>query len=260
MLGALTGDIVGSIYEHNNHRSKDFPLFQDRSFFTDDSVLTCATALAIMDNRDYADLYREFGHQYPFAGYGGFFSSWLADKSLGPYDSFGNGSAMRVSPIGWAYDTEEEVLAAAKASADVTHNHVEGVKGAQATALAIFRARNGTSQQDVAAEISERFDYDLSLSVDELRDTYVYNETCQGTVPQAIRCYLEAESFEDAIRNAISIGGDSDTLAAITGSIAEGTFGVSEEIAVAVVGRLDQALIKIAGAFIINFGRNIARW
>ena len=249
MLGAIVGDIVGSIYEHANHRSKEFPLFKDDSRFTDDSVLTCATAAVLFAGCDYSDLYRKLGLQYPGAGYGARFMHWLMDDSMGPYDSYGNGSAMRVSPVGWAFDNEEAVLAAAEASAEVTHNHPEGIKGAQATALAIFRARNGQSQEDIASEMAERFGYDISIPVDELRDTYKYNESCQGTVPEAIRCYMEASDFEDAIRNAISIGGDSDTLAAITGSIAEATFGVPNDIAEEAISRLDEPLAAILARF-----------
>ncbi len=249
MLGAIVGDIVGSIYEHENHRSKEFPLFKDNSRFTDDSVLTCATAAVLMDGGDYSDLYRKLGLQYPGAGYGARFIHWLMDDSMGPYDSYGNGSAMRVSPVGWAFGSEEEVLVAARASAEVTHNHREGIKGAQATALAIFRARNGQSQKDIAIEMADRFGYDISIRVDELRDTYKYSVSCQGTVPEAIRCYMEASDFEDAIRNAISIGGDSDTLAAITGSIAEATFGVPNDIAEEAISRLDEPLAAILVRF-----------
>ncbi len=249
MLGAIVGDIVGSIYEHENHRSKEFPLFKDSSRFTDDSVLTCATAAVLMDGGDYSDLYRELGLQYPGAGYGGRFMHWLMDDSMSPYDSYGNGSAMRVSPIGWAFDSEKDVLAAARASAEVTHNHPEGIKGAQATALSIFRARNGRSQEDIASEMADRFGYDISITVDALRDSYKFSVSCQGTVPEAIRCYMEASGFEDAIRNAISIGGDSDTLAAITGSIAEATFGMPNDIAEETISRLDQPLVAILVRF-----------
>jgi ADP-ribosylglycohydrolase len=249
MLGAIIGDVVGSIYEFDNHKSKDFPLFKDESYFTDDTVLTCATARAILDNKDYSEVYRAMGLQYPAAGYGGMFSQWLSDPFMGPYGSFGNGSAMRVSPVGWAYDSDAEVLAAAKASAESTHNHPEGIKGAQATALAIFLARNGQSPADVGKVIAEQFGYDLSPTVDELRHTYAYNETCQATVPEAMCCYLEADSFEDAIRNAISIGGDSDTLAAIAGGIAEATFGIHETIATEALQRLDEDLSSVVVRF-----------
>ena len=249
MLGAIVGDIVGSIYEFQNCKSKDFPLFSDECFFTDDTVLSCATAIAILDADDYAAVYREFGRAYPRAGYGGMFRQWLADPSIGPYNSFGNGSAMRVSPVGWAFDTDDDVLAAAEASAAVTHSHAEGIKGAQATALAILRARQGVSQEEVVKDIAERFDYDISQSVDDMRGPYTFDVTCQGTVPQALRCYREAESFEDAIRNAISMGGDSDTLAAIAGSIAEATFGIPECIADQATARLDEPLCAILDRF-----------
>jgi len=249
MLGAIVGDIVGSIYEIKNHKSKEFPLFKDESYFTDDSVLTCATALAILDGGSYADLYRKIGLSFAGAGYGGMFVRWLMDDSMGPYDSFGNGSAMRVSPVGWAFDTEEDVLAAAKASAEVSHNHPEGIKGAQATALAIFLARNGRSQTEVVRKIESMFGYDISTPIDEIRGSYSFDVTCQGTVPEALRCFLEADGFEDAIRNAISIGGDSDTLAAITGSIAEATFGIPEDIANTAIARLDERLVTILVRF-----------
>ena len=249
MLGAIVGDIVGSIYEFENHKSKEFPLFQEESFFTDDSVLTCATALAILDGENYGDLYRKVGLSYPDAGYGGMFIHWLIDDTKGPYDSFGNGSAMRVSPVGWAFDSVAEALDAAKSSAEVTHNHVEGIKGAQATALAILRARTGHSQDEILLEVAERFEYDMSVPVSRLREFYDFDVTCQGTVPQAIRCFFEADDFEDAIRNAISIGGDSDTLAAITGSIAEATFGIPDTIANTAYERLDEPLADIVSRF-----------
>ena len=249
MLGAIIGDIVGSIYEFENHRSKEFPLFKDGSDFTDDSVLTCATASALLDEADYSDIYRKFGLTYPVAGYGARFMRWLMDDTMGPYNSYGNGSAMRVSPVGWAFDSEEEVLTAAKASAEVTHNHQEGIKGAQATALAIYWARHGRSQIEIANAIATQFDYDISTPVDQLRETYKYNESCQGTVPEAIRCYMEGRGFEDVIRNAISIGGDSDTLAAIAGSIAEATFGVPSYIAEDAISRLDEPLVAVLARF-----------
>ncbi len=249
MLGAIIGDIVGSIYEFENHRNKEFSLFKDESGFTDDSVLTCATAAALMDGDSYSDIYRKFGLYYPGAGYGARFMGWLMDDSMGPYDSYGNGSAMRVSPVGWAFNSEAEVLTAAKSSAEVTHNHQEGIKGAQATALAVFWARQGRSQTEIANEIAIRFDYNISVPVDQLRLTYEYSESCQGTVPEAIRCYMEAWDFEDAIRNAVSIGGDSDTLAAIAGGIAEATFGVPNDIAEEAILRLDEPLVAILVRF-----------
>ena len=250
MLGAIVGDIVGSIYEFHNHRSKDFELFQESSHFTDDTILTIATADALMTDRDFASKYRSYGARYP-AGYGGFFRRWIHDETAGPYNSFGNGSAMRVSPVAWAYDTEEEVLAMAEATAIVTHNHPEGVKGAQATALAILWARNGKNPAQIVSDIEKTFGYDISTPIGEIRGFYRFDVTCQGTVPEAIRCFYEATDFEDAIRNAISIGGDSDTLAAITGSIAEGKWGVPEEIRREALTRLDYDLVDIYHRFLI---------
>ena len=249
MLGAIVGDIVGSVYEFDNHRSKDFPLFREDSKFTDDTILTIATADALMSDHDFAAKYRSYGQKYP-SSYGLRFLSWIDGAITGPYDSFGNGSAMRVSPVAWMFDTEEDVLRMAKATADVTHNHPEGVKGAQATAIAILWARNGKSPVEIVSDIETMFGYDISTPVDVLRETYQYNETCQATVPEAIRCFMEAEDFEDAIRNAISIGGDSDTLAAITGSIAEAVWGVPEEVEREALGTLDEALFKAYQRFV----------
>ena len=248
MLGAIVGDIVGSVYEHNNHRSKLFPLFRATSHFTDDSILTIATADALMTDQDFASKYRSYGAKYP-AGYGGMFRHWIHDVSAGPYNSFGNGSAMRVSPAAWAFDTEEEVLAMAEASAQVTHNHPEGVKGAQATALAILWARQGKTREQIVSDVEATFGYDISTPVDEIREFYEFDVTCQGTVPEALRCFLEADGFEDTIRNAISIGGDSDTLAAIAGSIAEAKWGVPEEIERETLKRMSADLLNVFQAF-----------
>jgi ADP-ribosylglycohydrolase len=249
MLGAIVGDIVGSVYEFDNHRSKDFPLFREDSKFTDDTILTIATADALMTDHDFAAKYRAYGKKYP-SSYGLRFNDWIHGVITGPYNSFGNGSAMRVSPIAWAYDEPDRVLKVAKASAEVTHDHPEGIKGAQATALAILYAREGKEPTLIATEIGQMFGYDLSTPVDVLRETYQYNETCQATVPEAIRCFVEAEDFEDAIRNAISIGGDSDTLAAITGSIAEARWGVPEEIRRDVLKLLDEGLFETYQRFV----------
>ena len=249
MLGAIVGDIVGSVYEFDNHRSKDFPLFRDDSKFTDDTILTIATADALMSGWHFASKYREYGKKYP-SSYGNRFQDWIDEVITGPYDSFGNGSAMRVSPAAWFEDRETRVMTIAKRSAEVTHNHPEGIKGAQATAMAILWARLGVPRNRIRRDIEERFEYDLSTSVDELRETYQYNETCQQTVPEAIRCFWEADGFEDAIRNAISIGGDSDTLAAITGSIAEAKWGVPEEIGAEALRRLDHDLLSTYRRFL----------
>jgi ADP-ribosylglycohydrolase len=243
MLGAIVGDIVGSVYEFDNHRSKDFELFQKHSRFTDDTILTIATADALMTDRDFAAKYRSYGKKYP-SSYRARFHSWIHDESEGPYNSFGNGPAMRVSPVAWLYDDESRVLETAKATAEVTHDHPEGIKGAQATALAILYAREGKQPTMIARDIERLFGYDISTPVEVLRETYEYNETCQRTVPEAIRCFVEAGDFEDAIRNAISIGGDSDTLAAITGSIAEAKWGVPTEIRREAWKRMDEELFK----------------
>ena len=248
MLGAIVGDIVGSIYEFNNLKSKDFPLFQEHCTFTDDTILTIATADALMDGWDFATKYREYGKRYP-SSYGGYFRGWIHNDGQGPYNSFGNGSAMRVSPAAWFEDKEHRVMEIAKRSAEVTHNHPEGIRGAQATAMAILWARQGQSRDDIVAGIEERFYYGISTPVDEIREYYEFDVTCQGSVPEAIRCFYEATDFEDAIRNAISIGGDSDTVAAITGSMAEAKWGVPDWIKEEALGRLDKALLKTFEAF-----------
>lgn len=227
MYGAIIGDIVGSVYEFNNIKTKDFHLFSKRSTYTDDSIMTIAVAKALMHSRDNQTSFkanlvqcmREYGRQYPYAGYGGMFSQWLTTDAPEPYNSFGNGSAMRVSPCGLIAVTLQEALELAKASAEVTHNHPEGIKGAQATAAAIFLAKSGKSKDEIKEYIEDNF-YNLDVTLDDIRPSYFFNETCQETVPQAIIAFLESENYEDAIRNAVSLGGDSDTLAAITGSIA----------------------------------------
>ncbi len=244
MLGSIIGDYVGSIYEFDNIKTKNFEFLQASMNYTDDSVLTMATARWLLDGGNVAQHYLEHALKYPcpMGGYGGMFHNWLfhsRTEGLKPaYNSCGNGSAMRVSPVGWAFDTEDEVLQAAETSAACTHNHPEGIKGAQATAVAILWARQGKSAQDIRKGIEEKFGYDLSLSVDAIRPRYSWGGldnagnggTCQGSVPQAIVCALEATDFEDAIRNAVSIGGDSDTIGCITGAIAEALFGIPRNI------------------------------
>jgi ADP-ribosylglycohydrolase len=242
MLGAIVGDIVGSVYEFDNHRSKDFPLFREDSKFTDDTILTIATAEALMHFEwDFAGKYRKYGRKYP-SSYGNSFHTWIHDDDAGPYNSFGNGSAMRVSPIAWFVHHDHRVMLLAERSAEVTHNHPEGIKGAQATAMTVYWARNGVPRNRIRRDLEERFGYDTSVSVEELQETYEYNETCQRTVPEAFRCFYEATDFEDAIRNAISIGGDSDTVAAIAGSMAEAKWGVPQEIRKEALARLDDEL------------------
>lgn len=225
MIGAIAGDIIGSVYEFNNIKTKAFPLFSPLSRFTDDTVLTVAIANAIISGIPYVDSIRAFGKAYPNAGYGKAFKKWLFSDNGKPYNSWGNGSAMRVSPVGFAFNTIDEVLKEAKLSAEITHNHPEGIKGAQATALAIYLARKGAGRDIIKKEIHNWFGYNLERSVDEIRENYTYDISCQGTVPEAIICFLESRSYEDAIRNAISIGGDSDTLACITGGISEAFYG-----------------------------------
>jgi ADP-ribosylglycohydrolase len=231
MLGSIAGDIIGSVYEWDRIKTTDFPLFQGHSTYTDDSVLTFATASSILNNTPYAQSYKDYGRNYPGRGYGGRFRNWLLSDSLQPYNSWGNGSAMRVSPVGFAYETIEEVLEKAKQSAEVTHNHPEGIKGAQATALSIFLARKGNDKETIRKEISKQFNYDLNRTVDEIRPTYSFNESCQETVPEAIIAFLDSNDYEHSIRLAVSLGGDSDTLACITGGIAEAYYkGVPEHI------------------------------
>ncbi len=250
MIGAIAGDIIGSIYEFRPIKTKDFPLFQPRSRFTDDTVLTVAIAEAILSGRPYAQSVREIGRRYPGAGYGGFFNDWLHSDDPKPYNSWGNGSAMRVSPVGFAFDTLDEVLGEAKKTADFTHNHPEGVRGAQATALAVFLARLGHSKEEIREQIGLRFGYDLSRTVDDIRPGYSFNESCLGTVPQAMIAFLDSTSYEDAIRNAVSLGGDSDTLACITGGIAQAFYGdVPEHIQARVREILPMDLLETVEIF-----------
>ena len=227
MYGAIIGDIVGSIYEFDNIKTKDFPLFSSDCEFTDDTVMTVAVARALMESLEaqkpciplFTAQMQEMGLDWPGRGYGCRFLRWLWEREPHPYTSLGNGSAMRASPCGLIAVSLEEALALAEASAVVTHNHPEGIKGAQATAAAVYLAKNGSSRAEIRDFIQSNF-YPLEQTLDEIRPGYVFNETCQETVPQAIQAFLESESFEDALRCAISLGGDSDTLAAITCSIA----------------------------------------
>lgn len=237
MLGAIIGDMVGSVYEFDNHRSKDFPFFAKECFPTDDSIMTIALAKAIMENNGKAEGLSEqavkwmrlIGRQYVNCGYGRRFYDWIYNDVPQPYGSYGNGAAMRVSACGWAANNIEEAKKLSYAVTCVTHDHPEGIKGAEATACAIYLARTGSSKEDIRRYIEENY-YKLDFTLDSIRHIYRFDESCQGTVPQAIEAFLEAESFEDAIRNAISIGGDSDTLAAITGGIAEAYFGITEQL------------------------------
>ncbi len=224
MLGAICGDIIGSVYEQDNLKSKSFPLFSKSCHFTDDTVLTCALADSLLHDRPFAENVKRFYHWYPKAGYGFMFSKWAKSDETRGYFSYGNGSAMRVSPVVWAFDTLAEVLEIAEASAAVTHNHPEGIKGAKAIAGAAFLARKRFDKDEIKT-FAEQLDYDLSFTLDEIRPDYYFDATCQNSVPQAIVAFLESTNFEDAIRCAISIGGDSDTIACMTGSIAEAFYG-----------------------------------
>ena len=229
MLGAIIGDIVGSVYEWNNIKTKDFPLFSDKCSFTDDTVMTIAVADALLNGGtadNFIDSMKKYGKLFPKSGYGGNFRHWINSDTRESYNSWGNGSAMRVSPCGWFANSLEEAESLAEKSAAVTHNHPEGIKGAQATAAAIYLARIDTEKDKIKEYIESKYGYDLSRTLDAIRPGYRFNESCQETVPEAIIAFLESKDFEDAIRNAISLGGDSDTLAAITGSIAEAAYGI----------------------------------
>lgn len=225
IIGAIAGDIIGSIYEWHNVKTTDFPLFTNLSDFTDDSVLTLATMDAINSSGCYEDNYLEFGKRYEGRGYGGGFAAWLRDPDRKPYNSWGNGSAMRVSPIGWAFDSLAKTLEEAKFSAECTHNHPEGIKGAQAVAGSIFLARTGKSKADIKNFVESTFGYNLNRTIDEIRPDYKFHVSCMKSVPEAIIAFLESKDFENAIRLGISLGGDSDTIACITGGISEAFYG-----------------------------------
>lgn len=221
MFGAIAGDIIGSPYEFHNIKSIEFPLFSKKTRFTDDTVMTMATAVAILKKKDYGETYKKYGRKYINCGYGAMFKKWILSDDIEPYNSWGNGSAMRVSPVGFAFNTEKEVLEEAEKSAVVTHNHPAAVKGAQAIALTILRAREGKNKKEIREEIGERFEYDLTKTIEDLRPDFKFDVSCDGTVPPSIIAFLDSTDFESSIRLAISLGGDSDTIACITGSIAE---------------------------------------
>ena len=229
MIGAIIGDIVGSPHEWGATKRTDFPLFVPGSRFTDDSVMTVATAEAILTGEPYDAAYRRWGRRYPDAGYGGSFRGWLARDGAGPYGSWGNGSAMRVSPVGYAFDDADRVLAEAARSASVTHDHPEGIKGAQAAALAVYRARTGVGKPEIRSEIASRFDYDLTRTLDDIRPHYAFDVSCQGSVPEALIAFLDTDDLEEAMRAAVSLGGDADTQAAIAGAAAAAFDGAIPE-------------------------------
>jgi ADP-ribosylglycohydrolase len=254
MIGAIAGDIIGSVYERHPIKTKEFILFSDRCVFTDDSVLSIALADSILTGRPYGENLRTFCRWYPNAGYGGSFHRWALERDSGPYNSWGNGAAMRISPAGFAYGDVSTVMERAQEFTQVTHNHPEGIKGGQAVAAAVFLARTGRTKTDIRDFIESRFHYDLSRTVDEIRPFYRFDMSCQGTVPQAIRAFLDSTGFEDAVRTAVSLGGDSDTLACITGGIAQAFYGgVPEFIQENVYLILDDRLGMITKAFMERF-------
>ena len=255
MLGAIIGDVIGSVHEGAGTKTKDFPLFVEGSTFTDDSVLTVAVADWILTGQDLVDLLHTYTHAYPGRGYGGMFRYWVRVRGRQPYNSFGNGSAMRVSPVGFAFETMEEVLAWSKRSAEVTHNHPEGIRGAQATAAAIYLARRVRDKDEIRHTLESQFGYDLSLRLEQIRPAYEFDETCQGTVPQALAAFFESTCYEDTIRNAISLGGDADTLACIAGGVAEAYYGgVPEGLTAPAIAMLDRRLVVVVDRFRVRYG------
>jgi ADP-ribosylglycohydrolase len=221
MIAAIAGDIVGSVHERSNIKHMSFPLFQQNSQFTDDTVMTLAVADCLLHRRPYAQTLRAYGRSFPDRGYGGMFYRWLLRDDAGPYQSFGNGSAMRVSPVGFALRTLPEVMDEAERSARVTHDHPEGIKGAQAMAVAVFLARTGVGKHEIRARIEKLFGYDLHRSIEQIRPSYTFDVTCQGSVPEAIIAFLDSTDVEDAIRLGVSLGGDADTIACMAGAIAQ---------------------------------------
>ena len=232
MLGAIAGDVVGSPYEFANIKSTQFPLLGYGSMCTDDSVLTVAVADVLLNGGSYVTAFHDYFRQFPGAGYGGSFSQWASRREHQPYNSWGNGAAMRVSPVAWARDTLQDVLDEAQRTAEVTHDHPEGIRGAQAVAGAIFLARTIHDKSNVRQFIAQGCGYDLSRTIDDIRPDYTFDVSCQGTVPVAVQAFLESSDFEDAVRKAVSLGGDSDTIACIAGAIAEAHYdGVPQPIA-----------------------------
>jgi len=262
MIGAIGGDVIGSVHEGAGTKTKDFPLFAEDCRFTDDTVLTVAVAEQILRAGEFTDLFHDYFHAYPRAGYGAGFIHWAGHRRREPYNSCGNGSAMRVSLVGIAYDTLDEVLAQARRSAEATHNHPEGIRGAQATAAAVFLARTGSAKQEIKTHIERQFGYNLSEHLDDIRRIYTFDVSCQGSVPQSIIAFLESDSYEDAVRNAISLGGDADTMACIAGGIAEAYYGgVPEPVRVQTLAALDQRLRAVVDEFVERFGMRLTgRW
>ena len=245
IIGAIAGDVIGSAYEFNPTREYDFELFTPKSTFTDDTVLTMANALWLLEDESHSherliNIMLDLCHRYEWRGYGGRFAKWIVSSNPQPYNSFGNGSAMRVSPVGYYARTLDEALALAQISAEVTHNHPEGIKGAQATAAAIFMARKGQTKNEIRDYVEQMFGYDLSRSLEEIRPTFTFDETCQHTVPEAITCFMEGKDYEDVVRLSVSLAGDADTIAAIAGSISSAVDDVPNEITQPVIALLSE--------------------
>jgi ADP-ribosylglycohydrolase len=253
LTGAIAGDIIGSVYEFHNIKTTDFPLFIDRSHYTDDTVMTLAIANKILKESKYEEELQYFGRRYPKSGFGTYFKGWIFSDNPKPYNSYGNGSAMRVSPIAYAFNNIHEVLSEAKRSAEITHNHPEGIKGAQAVAAAVFMAREGSSKDEIKGYVSQNFNYDLKRSIEDIRANYHFDETCQGSVPESIIAFLESQNFENAIRIAVSIGGDSDTIASIAGAIAEAYYkDIPEEVKKNVIKLLPDDLLSALIKFTVK--------
>ncbi len=250
MIAAIAGDMIGSVHERANIKRTNFQLFGPHSRFTDDTVMTLAVAETILRGRPYAETLRGFGRRYPDRGYGGMFRKWLADETMGPYQSFGNGSAMRASPVGFAARSLDEALGEARRSALPTHDHPEGIKGAEALAAAIFLARRGADKKAIRAAIESRFGYDLHRRVDAIRPGYRFDVTCQGSVPEAIIAFLDSDDVESAIRLAISLGGDADTLACMAGAVAQAFYKV---VPAAIVAEVERRLTPELWALTLEF-------
>jgi ADP-ribosylglycohydrolase len=254
VIGAIAGDIIGSCYEGHPIKTTEFPLFSERSRFTDDTVLTVAVAEWTLHGGSLVDLFHEYFAAYPRAGYGGSFIQWARQRERHPYNSWGNGAAMRVCPVAWAVETLPEVLGLAKQSAEITHNHAEGIRGAQATAATVFLARTGRKKSEIKDYVERTFGYELGGSVEQNRETHSFDVSCQGTVPPSILCFLDSEDFESAVRNAVSLGGDADTMACIAGAIAEPFYGgVPTNIKETVFEVLDDRLSTSVRAFCRRF-------
>ncbi len=255
MLGAIIGDIIGSVYEQSPVKTLDFPLLSSHSTFTDDSVLSVAVADVLLTGIDYTTAFRTYHRNYPDRGYGYGFTRWVGSDNTEPYNSYGNGSAMRVNPVGWAFPTLTETLREAERSAAVTHNHAEGIKGAQAVAATIYLARTGESKIVIRNYLQDTFHYNLERTLDQIRPHYSFDVSCQGSVPEAIIAFLESTDYESAVRNAVSLGGDSDTMACIAGAVAEACYrSINRELVAEVRQRLPAQLLEIVDRFTGKYG------